>query len=326
MDVVRFNEYIYLVAATVSKEYNLFLWIRRNPANSIHQMTSKMITLIHGDSDTDGEPDLYEILGETDPNDSLDYPWVKHTDFPFITPIQTTVIQNDETSIPIVFVSFSWTYLASSSRILKFVGNYDTGIYELDRDWHDNGILRISRWEDPFYGYMDAYSDSQIVIANSTDRLTLLSIESNAQTVIPVDVVTNDKYCVSVGQDDPSDSKYFYISLDDRIIKLNENGNVIHSWRATSCTVNWLTAFDLYADKKGNVFVTDLGLGTINHFDSQGQFISRWYENNHSTDFQRRFNFADGQGFYGQASIAGDGESFIYIIDQTPLFFGLWNY
>ena len=118
----------------------------------------------------------------------------------------------------------------------------------------------------------------------------------------------------------PDSQKYIYVTNWNGIIyKHDTDGTLLSQWQGFELNTGHASLVALYADNYGRVFVCDYGLNTVNYFNSDGKFISRWYGNNQA--FKNRFIFQSSAGIAGHTTICGDEQSNIFIIDQTPYFY-----
>ena len=70
----------------------------------------------------------------------------------------------------------------------------------------------------------------------------------------------------------------------------------------------------LFADNRGNVFISDTELGTVNRYNSDGILVSRWGGINQ--EFVYPFYFSEQVAIYSQASLIGDNNNNLFIVDM----------
>jgi len=296
----------YLFFAAITKDWDLDLQNKIFPlSDPSYRGDWRLVnSLINGDKDGDGEPDLYELHEQTDPNDPNSFPKTSYTNSSPVSPQQISIFKDTDSDSVTGLILFS----TFPSLIIKIRGDLATNVFAVDSSWQDNGMLSL--------GYslsMARFSQDQFVISRG-NAIHFYSLDGTEQSIVETPLYTA---MMAVGEESPNGTKYIYVSNWNGIVyKLDENGNVLNSWTAFQINAGHTSLIGMYADKQDRLFVIDYGLETINLFDGSGQFVSRWYGVN--TEFKNHFAFQGSVGIAGHSSISGDDYGNIYIIDQTP--------
>ncbi len=311
MDVFRIDNFVYMGFAGTTVSWDLRLLIKEFDSMDVTDRGTWYLSnyLIIGDSDGDGEPDLYEILYDADPDNADDFPGRSYVNYPSMPPMQCIIMKDESSQITSIFVLY---ITFPTSKIMKFTGNLDANDFQLDATWFDNGIMSLYGC----YGIM-SLSASQLLVSHERS-ITIFGLSGNEEfNFTPGEWLP----IMSVGRDSPSGTDYIYMTnWSGLIYKFDIDGNLLATWQGSSAeNTGHLSPIGLYADYQGNVFISDQNLGTINRFNSEGDFISRWYGS--SFPFENRFGFDQSISPFGQASISGDKANSIFIIDQHPEFY-----
>ena len=306
MDVVENgdNSYVFLGNVTVSWDLQLFfLTVNANDPSDRGFWTLKNI--ISGDSDNDDAPDLYEIYYNFDPADPLSRPSELYA-ISIPIPAQHILVYNDQNTSHVEIYIF---FLRTDALIVKINGDLNTNTFAIDTNWQDNGVWRLG-----FRGVSIAKLSSNQMVISSDNWIRIFTTDGTEQFNFQSDLFVG---LITIGQDDSSGTKYIYATNWNGIIyKYDTNGTLLKSWVGFTQNTGHTSLIGMYADKKGNVFISDHGLNTVNRFNSNGAFLSRWYGNNQS--FENNFSFGGSIGVAGHVSISGDDRENIFILDQTP--------
>ncbi len=305
--VVHHNE-THLCFAVLEKNWDLFLDIRAFATGDPLDDGSSLdwAELIIGDTDGDNEPDMYEIFANSNPYDSEDIPTYDISIYPHVTPNQVVVYKGAESSATTVFVFFRHGDHYEYSKIIKFTGNWDEQSFTLDTAWFDQGVLRLER-----SNAIAKYSEDKLLVAEGR-QYRILDLSGNELFAAEVEVYIG---IMAVGKESPNGDKRIYLNnWSGEIFKYDESGNFLTSWQAFKKNTGTLVPLGMFADNRGNVFVTDTGLNTVNRYDSEGNFISRWEGIN--TDFHYFYHFDEQVAIYNQASISGDNSN-LFVVDMN---------
>lgn len=98
------------------------------------------------------------------------------------------------------------------------------------------------------------------------------------------------------------------------IFKYDNAGNFLTSWQGFDWNSGSLVPIGLFADNRGNVFISDTELGTVNRYNSDGILVSRWGGINQ--EFVYPFYFSEQVAIYSQASLIGDNNNNLFIVDM----------
>ena len=263
--------------------------------------------IIGGDSDNDGAPDLYEIYGEADPYDADNYPSVDVNIYPHITPTKVVVFKDDNSSSTTLLVLLRGGEPYYDSKIIKFTGDWDEGEFYLDTSWYDNGVFRTSR------NTAIARSSSDILIVGEGWGYRTFDLSGNELSFVEVPEVYIG--VISVGKDSPTGSNKIYLTnWNGTIFKYESDGNFLTSWQGFDWNSGSLVPIGLFADNRGNVFISDTELGTVNRYNSEGILVSRWDGINQ--EFVYPFYFSEQVAIYSQASLIGDNNNNLFIVDM----------
>lgn len=311
MDVISSIDSSFVFVAGVTRGYDLILDVIGVNKYDKRWGNRKLVVLMEGDTDGDGESDLYEIYTNSDPYDPGITPAVSSNNAQPFSPLKVLVMEKEPMLTSDVFVLFNHSDLYDPSKLLKFVRNSVSEQYILDTSWKENGIQRIgASWA------MEKLTSSQFVI-NEYPDIVYYDLEGNEQLRFQQQPGQFPVF-ISLGKNESADTQYLYTTGWNGVIcKYDIDGNFVDEWSDMSTPVGYTSPIGLYADNKGNIFISDYGLKTVNRFDSEGNLISRWYGVNYIYNFS--FDFNEQLGRFGEASIGGDGEGNVFIIDQTPL-------
>ena len=307
--VISHNNVCYTFFARLTRDWDLEICMIDFDMESVEQKWNKPFKkLISGDSDNDGEPDMYEIYQFADPDDPDVKPEVNYLTYPLISPTQIAVIKDENSTNITLFVLFG------RNSIFKFNGDLNSSDYSLDITWHDNGMLRL----DYFYWMysISIFSPTQLLVANGP-QIVFCSIEGDELSIIDVEPYWASM--ITVGKDTPSGQKYIYIcEYPGFISKIDETGTRIDKWPGIPKRMDYLATSDLYADYNGNVFIIDCISGTVNKFNSSGELLCKWYE---IETWNMVLSFTKNLGEFGHVSITGDKEKYLFFVDQSPAMF-----
>lgn len=318
-DVITYDDGVYLCTAVLDIQWQLSLWIRVFNPDEITDRgrwhpSYDGTPLISGDSDGDGMPDMYEIIARTDPADPGSLPDIAPDVYPHIVPTQLLVIGTDGSASVTLFVFFTEGPYYTHGKILKFNGNLGTLDFTLDQSFGNNGVL-VPEYRLAF-GLTNISNTGLLVARREHYEIYDFNgqlVETSAQLPIRIGIV-------SVGSDTPGSERYYYLTnWDGFIYKYDQDGNELTSWSGFGENTGSLIPIGLYADERGNVFITDATRRTVNRFDSNGEFISRWDGANYG-DLTKPFHFDEAIATFGQASIAGDGEDIVITDMNTAIF------
>ncbi|NQV50945.1 MAG: hypothetical protein HQ507_10625 [Candidatus Marinimicrobia bacterium] len=317
-DALSEDNSIYLFFAVLDKRWELSMWTWKADDSMVTDRggwhpNRDGTTLISGDSDQDGMPDMYEIITNTDPFDPTSFSNIEPEVFPFIVPAQILVIKEPGSTSTTVFVLFMETPYYSDSKILKFIGDFETHDFSLDMNWGDNGILRAGIGR--VFG-ISKLSSSRILLAKR-QIYDIYDFSGNlifTSGDLPIRIGV-----VSEGSNTPGGDHYLYLTnWDGQIYKLDESGNELTHWIGFEENRGSLVPIGLYADERGNVFITDGQRNTVNRYDSNGDFISRWDGANYNTT--KPFFFDNDVATFGHASIAGSGANIVIVDMNTAIY------
>ena len=321
-DVVTHNNNSNWCFAILERDWSLVFYARsfdpQDPFDTGSNSNGLWLTLIEGDTDGDGAPDLYEIFASTDPYDNYSYPWLDVDDYIHLPPTQIVVIKNDNSSSTTIFVLLKEQHPFYSSKILKFTGDWDTEVFSLDENWSKDNISWASPYSNtpgvieyrPCYT-ITKYSSDELLMGTGWDYV-ICDLNGNLHQVVEADIYSG---VASVGKDSPAGDSYIYLTnWDGTIFKYDNAGNLLTSWHGFEFNAGSLVPIGLFADHSGNVFISDPGLNTVNRYDSEGQLISRWGGIN--AEFNYPFYFAEQNAVHGQGSVWGDNNNNLFIIDM----------
>jgi hypothetical protein len=253
-----------------------------------------------GDLDGDGHPDVYEIYStDGDYTNPSVVPGESYQNCPPVAPMQIVVIKEDNSTTVHLFV------LIYSRCVLKFIGDINGTTYNIDTNWHNNGILWVSAIS------ITRLSSTQLLVCDA-NNIYVYPVNGSTPSSLPIPWA----FYISIGKDTPDGPSYIYKGGTwGDIIKHDLDGNYIMTWQGTVSEIQNLTCTGFYADFHGNVFIIDPVLGCVTRYNSSGKFISRWYE---TASWKLKLVFGPTKNTYGHVSIAGDKLENIFIMDQMP--------
>ncbi|NQV15927.1 hypothetical protein HQ531_10760 [bacterium] len=317
-DALAHDNSIYLFFAVLDKRWELSMWTWKADDGMVTDRGTwypnrNGTRLISGDSDDDGMPDMYEIITNTDPVDSTSFANIEPEVFPHVVPAQILLIKEPESTSTTLFVLFIETPYFSDSKILKFIGDFETLDFSLDTDWGDNGIMRPGSGR--VFG-MSKLSSNRILLAKR-EIYEIYDFDGNLIITsgdLPIRIGV-----VSEGSNTPGGDRYLYLTnWDGQIYKLDESGNELMHWIGFDENRGSLVPIGLYADEQGNVFITDGQRNTVNRYDSNGNLISRWDGANYNNT--KPFFFDSDIATFGHASIAGSGDNIVIVDMNTAVY------
>ena len=321
--------------AVIHQGWGLSLWGRDyNTGDPGYTTDTQWYELMFGDSDDDGQNDLFEIYGESDREDPDDVPdYWDMEDFPHITPRQVVVFKEPSSTSVSVFILLTEISPYNYSKILKFTGDLaDPWSFSLDttnwggykQPWGSwphpqtevtgGGVLKIA-----FTQSIAKYSSDILLVGYGWGFLAF-DLSGNELFYRENDDVQAG--FMSVGKDSPNGYSYIYLSdWEGRIYKFDLNGNIITWWQGFNRRAASLIQVGFFADNRGNVFISDTELGTVNRYNSSdGEFISRWGTiNRHPSwddvfvNYPFYFDYSTG---VVPAALAGDDVG-LFIIDMN---------
>jgi|TARA_Y100000294_G_scaffold120472_1_gene111924 hypothetical protein len=316
MDVVPHNGTSNVCFAIIERGWTLRLYGRSfDPQDPLDTGSNSLwVSLIEGDTDGDGAPDLYEIFASTDPYDNYSYPELDVDDYVHLAPTQIVIFKGENSSSTTIFVLLREQHPFYNCKILKFSGNWDDEYFSLDSSWSGGvgesntpGVIELRPCNT-----IARYATNRLLIGAGW-WYKICDLEGNVyQNWTEVDVYTGVS---SVGKDSPAGESYIYLSnWNGEIFKYDYDGNLEASWQGFEYNSGSLVPIGLFADHSGNVFISDPGLNTVNRYDSEGQLLSRWGGIN--TEFNYPFYFAEQNAVHGQGSVMGDNNNNLFIIDM----------
>lgn len=312
-DMIINNGVAYVCFAVLERDWDLYLDVKNFQNASGHGVPEELTELITGDSDGDDQPDMYEIFANSDHHNPNMVPAYDFASYPHVTPNQILVYVNPTTGQGNIFVFFRHGDHYPLAKVIKFTGNWTNRDFHMDDTWFEHGVYRL----DPC-NTIAKYSASELMI-NNGEGYKVYGLSGNLIKTVELGSLIG---LLTVGYDTPGGEKRIYMThWDGEILKYDDNGNLLMSWQGFWKNAGTLVPMSIFADDRGNVFITDPGLNTVNRYDSSGNLISRWEGVNIENHYT--FYFNDMVATYNHASIIGGnfGDNIVlFIVDMNAFF------